>query len=935
MRRLTWILPLALLLCAAFATPAMADFGLKELDVKIENEDGSPDLQAGSHPFALTTTLGLVTRETPEGEVPEGEIKNLAIEQIPGLIGSQTAVPTCDQADFSNRVESRPSCSDSTAVGYASAEVEFKVIAPAERGSSFHVPVYNLDPPPGVAAELGFVVLNVPITIDVKVAESVPYNLVAQLANVPQAILLYKTSVTLWGNPAGEAHDSLRGNCLGEVAFTSAEPVSLGNCPANAPERAFLTLPRACAGPLSTVFSAISWLGVPAVGAAESHDEVEPKGIEGCEELDFEPNILAQTSSSSAESPTGLDFGLDVEDEGLVENPEERAQSDIREVVATLPPGMTINPSAAEGLGACSPAQYAAESLEFSPSRGCPESSKVGVVTVETPLLEEAVHGQLYVAEQGNNPFNSLFALYMVIRSERNGILIKQAGKVEPDTSTGQLRSTFEEIPQLPFSHFKLHFREGPRAPLSTPSSCGPQTATATFTPWSGTAPVTKTSSFQVTSGPGGGPCPSGIPGFNPGFAGGTVNNQAGAFSPFYMRITRNDGEQAITRFDSVLPPGLVGKIAGLGRCPEEAITAAKNDTGRAELAGPSCPASSRIGSIVGGAGVGSSLTYVSGSLYLAGPYRGDPLSIVAITPAVAGPFDLGTVVVREALTLNPTTAEVEVDGGASDPIPTIIKGVPLHLRDLRIYIDRPEFTLNATSCEPEALKATLFGSAADLLSPADDVGVPVADHYQAANCGALGYRPKLSLKLLGATKRSKFPAVHSTLIPRVGEANTARAVVTLPPSEQLENAHITNPCTRVQFAADACPKASILGTAKAISPLLDQPLEGPVYFRSNGGERKLPDIVADLNGQFRIILVGFIDSKKGRIRTTFASVPDAPVSRFELDLYGGKRGLLVNNRNICAHKQRAKLALTGQNGARSITKPVIKTSCKKKREGR
>jgi hypothetical protein len=608
-------------------------------------------------------------------------------------------------------------------------------------------------------------------------------------------------------------------------------------------------------------------------------------------------------------------------------DPAKRAQSDIAAVEVQLPQGMTINPSSANGLQACSFAQYQAEGLEWVPGIGCPEASKLGTVEVQSPLIDQSLEGDLFVASQDDNPFGTLFALYMVIRNERYGVLVKQAGRVEPDPATGQLYSRFDDIPQLPFSDFTVRFRKGPRSPLVTPSTCGPKTTTATLHPSSGGPSVIATSTFDVKSGPGGGPCPTGDLPFNPTLQGGTLNNTAGAYSPFTMRLTRSDGEQAIGGLDSVLPPGVVGKIAGLEHCSDAAIAAAAEKSGRSELATPSCPASSRIGTVKVGAGVGSILTYVDGALYLAGPYNGAPLSVVAITPAVTGPFDLGTVVIRETLDLNPTTAAVEVKGsGPQGAIPQILKGVPLQLRDLRVEIDRPNFTQNATGCEPRTLKATLFATSAT---------AALATPYQARDCRALGFKPKLKLALKGATKRSGSPAVRSVLTPRPGDANIGKAVVFLPPSQQIENSHINNPCTRVQFAANACPPKSILGTAKATSPLLDQPLEGKVYFRSNGGDRELPDIVADLKGQFRIILVGFIDTKGKRIRTTFANVPDAPVSKFQLNLFGGKRGLLVNNRNICKGKQRAKLALTGQNGRPHITNSVIKTSCKGKKGGK
>jgi hypothetical protein len=929
MKRFWVLLALALCLGALGAAPASAQFGLKELEVTFEDEAENPILEAGAHPFQMSTNLGFNTFSTPEGDVPEGDVRNITITQIPGLIGSQTAVETCSEVDFNTRVETRPMCPDETAVGYAAVEAEFEVIPPEDSGPRIHVPVYNVDPPPGVAATLGFIVLNVPVTIDVRVSPAPPYNLVAELRDISQAVLIYRSDVVLWGNPASDAHNELRGKCLGNVEIPTEDPVSECVSDVDIPERAFLTLPRACGEPLPTLFEATSWQKEFAEGTAFTHDGTEPKGIQGCETLEFDPEktaISAQPTTSQGSSATGLDFGLNVDDPGLTD-PSQRAQSDIAEVAALLPEGMALNPSAANGLGACTLAQYNEEGLQWNPNAGCPQSSKVGEVEVETPLLKEPVTGDLYVAAQNDNPFNSLFALYMVIRNERYGVLIKQAGEVEPDPETGQLATYFEEIPQLPFADFQLRFNEGPRAPLTTPPDCGTHTALALLFPWSEGEPIVESSSFEVTSGPNGGPCRSGDGPFSPSLTAGATNTQAGAYTPFYMRITRGDGEQEITRFDSVLPQGVVGKIAGLGRCSDAAIAASENRSGRAEIADPSCPASARIGSIESGAGVGPFPTYVDGSLYLAGPYDGNPLSIVAITPAVAGPFDLGTVAIREGLKLNPTTAEVEVSGaGPEGLIPRLLEGVPLQVRDLRIKIDRPEFTLNATSCEPKTIRATIFGTSSSA-SP--------TDRYQATGCGALGYKPKLTLKLLGARKRGQFPRVQATLVPRPGDANTASTVVTLPPSQQIENAHINNPCTRVQFNDNACPKSSILGKARAFSPLLDEPLEGPVYFRSNGGERELPDLVADLNGQFRIILVGFIDTKGKRIRTTFANVPDAPVSRFELNLSGGKKGLLVNNRNICAKKQRAKLRMIAHNGRPFVTNQVIKTSCKGKKGGK
>jgi len=932
MRRLLLTLLSLTALAAIFTPSALAAFEFEEVDLGFSDADGTPSMQAGSHPFAMNNVLSIKGVVKEGSETPSGEVKNLQIDLPPGFAGNPSATPRCSNSDFAaiDPSTKRSRCAASTAVGVAALQVALREAGGVGARENLVSPVYNLVPAPGTAAKLGFVVSTggVPVTIDVGLSEEAPYHVVAKLTDVSQAVFFYASKVTLWGNPASPVHDEERGKC--------AEIGVEGTCPTNAPPSPFITLPTACSGPLLATFNALAWnTGESDSATATTHDASEPPnplGISGCGKLGISPTIATQPTSTQAESPTGLDVNLEIDDEGLT-SPDGIAQSSIEKAVVTLPEGMTINPSQAEGLGACSEEDLDRESPFSAPGAGCPNASKIGTVEVETPLLEgEILKGSLFVATPYANPTGKLIALYMVFRDPELGIVIKQAGRVEPDPVTGQLISTFEDLPQLPFSDFRLHFREGGRSPLVTPPTCGTYTAIAQFYPFSAPAtPYTTTSSFTVASGVGGAPCPPlGIPPFSPGFEGGSLSNSAGSYSPFYMRLTRKDGEQDMTRFSSVLPPGVLANISGIPLCSDAAIAAAKAKTGLAEKASPSCPAASQIGRVVAGAGVGSELLYVPGQVYLAGPYNGAQLSVAVITPAVAGPFDVGTVVVREALTLNPLSGEAEVDGAASDPIPHILAGIPLKLRDLRVYVDRPNFTLNATSCEPSALRGTLYGSYADVMNPADDVPVSLSARYQAADCASLGFAPKLTLSLKGGTKRSGHPALRSVLTPRAGDANIGRAVVTLPPSELIDNAHINNPCTRVQFNANQCPPSSVLGNARAYSPLLDEPLEGPVYFRSNGGERLLPDVVADLHGQFRIILVGFVDSKNARIRTTFAQVPDAPVRKFELNLFGGKKGLLENNRDLCAHTLRVKIALTGQNGRKHNTEPVLATSCKK-----
>lgn len=934
---------LVMAFCALAATPAMAAFGFEEFDVTFTNPDGTAATQAGSHPYEMKTTLSVNTTVDGDLEIPDGETKGLEIHLPEGFVGDPLATPRCTAADFIDVDQelSLPACPDGSAIGIAAIKAEF---TPFKVGESdfFYFPVYNLAPPPGVAAKFGFIVLGVPVSVETGVNGSPPYNLVASVPDISQALVFYGSELTLWGNPADPVHDPYRGSC---ITVKPGELVSNGKCSANVPNRPFLTLPRSCSGPLTTTLRADSWEdpGIFIEEQAQTHDNATPPnplGITGCGKLGFDPAISAAPTTRSAESPTGLDFSLDIEDEGLG-SPTGLAQSDIKKVVATLPEGVTVNPSAAEGLGVCTRAGYESERLGAGPGEGCPQASKIGSVRIETPLLEnEAMEGSLYQAQQDDpatttpgaeNPFDSLLALYVVIENRQRGIFVKQAGKVEPDLRTGQLISTFEGIPQLPFSHFELHFREGPRSPLVTPSTCGTYTTKAELTPWAGGAPRTATSTFEINSGVGGGPCPSGgVPPFRPGFEAGSINNNAASYSPFAMRLTRQDGEQSMTRFDSILPPGVTGKIAGVARCADAAIAGAKAKSGREELAAPSCPASSRIGHVLAGAGVGPALTYVPGQIYLAGPYNGAPLSVVVITPAVAGPFDAGTVVTREALALDPNTAEVQVDGAASDPIPHILKGIPLKLRDLRVFVDRPDFILNPTSCDPMSTRATLFGSFADVFSSADDVPVSLDSRYQAANCSRLGFKPKLSLRLRGGTKRGAHPALRAVLTERPGDANVGKAVVTLPHSAFLEQAHIRTICTRVQFAANKCPKGSIYGKAAAYTPLLDEPLRGPVYLRSSSNP--LPDMVVALHGTIDFNLVGRIDSVNAQIRSSFESPPDAPVSKFVLEMQGGRKGLIVNSTNLCAgRKKKAKAQFTGHNGKTHDFTPILTSSCAKK----
>jgi hypothetical protein len=920
MRRLGASLALAALCALASAPTANAAFGIHDFDVTFSDSTGAAQTLAGSHPYELRTAFKANLKTVGSKELPEEAIKDLEVFQLPGFIGDQSAVPKCETVDFlaKNGPGNARMCADSTAVGIIDTE-----LSEGEGVGGFTSPVYNLEPPPGTAARLGFFAGPVPVTISITVNEAPPYNLIAHTRNISQVLEFFGADLRLWGVPADPVHDQDRGPCY----------IDATSCPAGVPPRPFLTMPRACEGPLRTEYELDSWQhpGTWVKGFSESHDDASPpnpQGMLGCGGLGFGPTTEAEPSTTSAESAAGLDFTIDVADEGL-KDPDGRAKADIEAIRIALPAGLTANPSAAEGLGVCSLDQYQAESLAL---KGCPEASKLGTIEAETPLLEEhPLHGSLYLASQADNPFGSLLALYLVVRDPELGIFIKLPVKVETDPASGQIVTTVEGIPPFPLSHVVTNLRSGPRAPLITPPSCGTYTTLAELTPSSGAAPLISKSSFQIDSGVDGGPCPKGgTPPFEPGFQAGALNNNAGSFSPFYMRLTRRDGDQDLTKFSAALPPGMVAKLAGTSRCSEAGIAAARARSGvgqgREELASPSCPAGSQIGSVKAGAGVGALLTWVPGKVYLAGPYNGAPLSAVGIVPAVAGPFDVGVVVARFALRIDPRTAKVTVDGAASDPIPHILAGIPLKVRDIRAYVDKQDFTINPTDCEPFSVGATLWGGGADVFSPSDDSPLTRETPFQAANCASLGFKPILTLKLKGGAKRGDHPALTGTYRPRPGDANLSGLVLRLPRSAFLDQAHIRTICTRVQFAAKACPPGAIYGQATAYTPLLDQPLSGPVYLRSS--DHNLPDFVADLHGLIDVEAVARIDSKNGGIRATFSEVPDAPLSKVTVQMQGQKKGLIVNSTDLCFAKHKAAAQFSGHNGKRYGAKPAVQARC-------
>ncbi|HEX5711704.1 MAG TPA: hypothetical protein VFX85_00135 [Solirubrobacterales bacterium] len=898
-----FILATALLFGGAGAAQAQ-EFGLADFDGEVLQADGSPANRAGGHPFSAWTEFKLNTYEAPLGITPYGNLRDVEVDLPVGFAGNPSAMPKCTAAQFyaDPSQTGRPGCPPSTQVGY--------VVFSAAGQATNRVPLFNMVAQPGTPAQLAFKAITSNVFLSAQVRTGSDYGLTIEAPDLSQGYAVNGTKVVLWGTPADPAHDAIRGSYCWIVP--GMEPICFveGGNPAGVPERPFLTNPTTCTGPVQTGIRVRSWTGEADSAAFASHDQFgNPLGLAGCDDVPFAPSFKASASELSAASPGGmrLEIGLPQS-----EAPSGLATSHLKGARVELPEGVSVNPGSADGLAVCTPAQV---DLRGDGPAACPDASKVGSVRLETPVLENPLEGALYLASQRDNPFGSLLALYLV--AEGSDVVVKVPGRVEADPATGRLTTSFDDNPQLPFSRLTVELFGGPRAPLRMPDACGTYTATAGFTPWSRPGErVQRSDSFRIERGPGGGPCPDGR--FEPKLTAGTVNPLAGAYSPFALTLSRDDASQRLRGLSITLPPGLLGKLKGIPYCPDATLTgiSGADGSGAAQLANPGCPAASKLGTVAVAAGAGSSPFQLdTGRAYLAGPYKGAPLSLAVVMPALAGPFDLGSVIVRSALRVDSTSAKITA---VSDPLPTILHGIPLDLRELRVAIDRPEFTLNPTSCNAMAVNGSITSAAGQTAN--------VADRFQVGACERLGFAPKLSLDLKGGTKRAKYPALKAVLKAKPGQANLGRVSVALPRSAFLAQEHIKTVCTRVQFAADACPAASVYGKATASTPLLDKPLSGPVYLRSSSNP--LPDLVVALKGQIEIDLVGRIDSVNGGIRTTFDQVPDAPVTRFVLQMRGGKKGLLVNSRDLCKSTNRAQVLVDGQNGKAADQRPVLTNSC-------
>jgi len=889
----------------------------------------TPEREAGAHPELLTTpfdfnTVSFPSPMTAHQKLADESIHNLEVDLPPGFIGNPSAVGECTQAEFTFG-----KCPLSSQVGRI--DLHIYPLLQSDEGqvySSLTTGVFNLFHPRGTISDLGFSVGGNPVHIKASLDPANNYAIKTLVPNINETRPAFDQKLTIWGVPADSSHDSERCARFTTDKLDGVGGDTLEECSTDALRRPFLALPSQCEDDNTfRLHHYDSWQDRGAFGPDLNY--TMPGLITDCDKPRFVPDVEIVTTGKQANTPTGLDVHVKIAQN---ENPNALATPPVKRMTVTLPEGMSFSPSFADGLQSCTLAQM---QLGNNERVQCPDASRIGEVRLSTPLLPKPFEGSMYLAAQNDNPFSSTFALLLVLEdTEERGALVKIPGRIDVDPVTGQIVTTFEDTPQFPFDDLTLKFRSGPRAPLVSPPTCGKQTIGVEVASYAlPNEPVDASNTYEVTEGPNGTPCPpdSAKRPFKPTFSGGTLNPVAGTYSPFLFRMTRGDDEQELSQVSTILPPGLVAKIAGVSLCPDQAINSISTalGAGKGERDNPACPASSQIGTVSAGLGAGPGPNYFPGKAYLAGPYKGAQLSLAVIAPGLAGPYDLGNVVVRTALYVNPESAQVRA---VSDPFPTTLHGVILRVRDVRLRIDRPETTINPTNCSRMAVEGEITGVGGSILTTADDSLFKTSSPFQVGSCGDLSFKPKLALRLFGGTKRGAHPKFKATLRMPAGGANIAAASVALPRSEFLDQGHIKTICTRVQFAAEACPAGSIYGTVSAKTPLLDETLSGPIYLRSSNNP--LPDIVAAFRGgKIDANVIGRVDSVKGGIRNTFDFVPDVPVSEATFTFFGGKKGLLVNSRDICAQTFRATARFSGQNGAQHNFKPKMVARCGKARK--
>lgn len=856
---------LALVLLALLLLPgrAYAGFGVSEFTFAAVNADGTSDEIAASHPFALDVHLAM---NAAGGGEPEGLLHGIQLDLPTGMMGNPAALPRCSPTEFEGFV---PRCDGSTQIGIVRGVVTGL--------GQIQVPVYNLVPVQGAAAAFGGSANGNRFIQSLSLVGSGAAGSIRLSGTLPPEPQIVDVEEEIWGVPADPEHDA-------ERICWSAGGSKIEGCPAGVGEKPLLTLPASCAEPMRTTLTATSLDSPPEVAVATdvSRDAGgDPWPLVGCELVPFDPKVTLQ-AEGAALAPTGLAVGIELPQQEAVGVTPTAPLTAFR---IALPAGLALNPAAGSWLGSCPPA-----------ATSCPPSSRLGSVKLRTPLVDHELSGSIYLATPGANPFAARYAIYLAIEDEASGTSLKIPGRLDADASDGRLTAIVPEMPQVPFSDLELEFAGGARAPLASPPLCGRYSGDATLSPSTVPfeVPAQRAATFTLTSGERGAPCPppEALRNPAPAFHAGSEGPVAGGGDPFVVRISRQDGDQHLGSFRLTLPPGLTANLA-------------------------SFPIGARVGSAQVNAGVGPEPARLEGSVYLGGPYEGAPYSLETVVPARVGPFDLGPIVQRAALEIDPVTAQISV---RSDPLPQILGGVPLELRSLELDFDRPGFIRNPTSCEPMAIT----GTATTRLGQT----APLSDRFQVGDCAALAFHPKLSLGLSGALGRNGHPGVRAVLRGDPSGAALASAGFTLPAGELLDLGHLRELCPRGAPAA-GCPRDSRLGNLRLISPFVDGALEGPIYLREPG--RGLPGLVAEVrSGQLRFVLHGRTGSSGGRLTVRFGSLPDIPLSKAVLSLGGGRRGVVVNSRSLCARPGVATATATAHNGMqrRLQVSPHLKGSC-------
>jgi hypothetical protein len=899
-------------------------FGIEKLELVPEEAGGTADSQAGSIPFQLTSILDFNQKLEAYPGFPSldgrGAVasapalpRNLSFKLAPGLLGNVNGIEQCADTQFATiSLGNFNGCPASSAIGVATVAIT----EPNNVGTGTRrVPVFNMVPAPGEPAQFGFEVEQVQVILKTEVLTNENYAIAVRTTETSQLAQVLSAQVTLWGEPGDEAHDASRGwACLtpwrGAGACTTPAPTERPSIP-------FLRLPTSCE-PLAMTAEGLSWPTKAAPGglALRQPEPLAADGsfldqLVGCGSLPFDPSIEVTPEQQAANTPTGMTVDVHVPQApsltlgGL-------AEGDVRSTTVTLPAGMLLSPAAADGLLACSEAQVA---LSSSAPVDCPNESKVGVVHIQSPFLPrerdkegepfETIDGAVYLAAQEANPFGSLLALYIVAESPVSHVLVKLAGEVKLDPITGQISSTFKDTPQLPFEDFKLQFFGGPRASLSTPPNCGPHTTNASFSSWSG-AQQPASSTFQTTTGAEGSPCADPQP-LAPSFTAGSQNLQAGAFTPFTLTLGRPDADQAIGAVTVHLPPGIAAMLASATPCPEP------------QAASGQCGPDSEIGHASSSAGLGSAPYTLPGKVYLTGPYGGGPFGLSIVTPANAGPFHLGNVIVRSAIKVDPSTAAVTI----ATTLPSMVStaehpdtGIPVQLKSTTVTIDRPNFQFNPTNCNPMAITATLTG--------AQGASANVSSPFQVGNCAALLFHPTLTASTKGNASKANGAAFTVKVSSSPGQANIAKTKLVLPIALPARLSTIQKACLAATFQANpaSCPEGSNIGSATVHTPVLKSPLSGPAYLVSHGNAA-FPDVEFVLQGEgITLILDGQTDIKKGITTSTFNAVPDAPVTSFETTLPEGPHSALTSNVpqskkfSLCGQRLTMPTTITAQNGA-------------------